>query len=372
MNNFSNVETSVPNTNPNPQNEEEKGEKGIVGLRNLGNTCYANSALQAIRNITEMTYLCLSENSGMKKTEDTHSGAMVASYTDLLKTMWGAHRPAYVSPDAFWKDTMTAAERSGYDHFLGRQQQDSHEFLMFLLDQLLEGSKTKVNFVIQRPPAQNDTDRRVIAALTAWKNHFERQYTPLIDLWFGLLEYTTECQQCKNKTHQYETFNSLKVTIPNHANQDGSMPTLHQMIENDWKEEKIESYACDKCSPTRTTAIRRVGIWRLPRCLCVVFKRFLPDGRKIHTPWQLQDESIRFSQFWSDASPEKSKDFVYEIQSIVDHHGSARGGHYTAQAKSPLDGKWYYYDDESTQILEKKQIGSSNYFVLLRAAEVEF
>ena len=369
MSNSSNTETSRPAT-PNPK--EEKGEKGIVGLRNLGNTCYANAALQAIRNITEMTYLCLSENSGMKKTEDSHSGMMVTSYTDLIKTMWGAHRPAYISPDAFWKDTMTAAEKSGYEHFLGRQQQDSHEFLMFVLDQLLEGSKTKVNFVIQRPPPQTEDDKRVIAALTSWKQNFERQYTPLIDLWFGLLEYTTECQGCKNKTYQYETFNSLKVQMPSNMNEDGSAPTLHQMLEADWKEDTIESYACDKCSPTRSTALRRVGIWRMPRCLCVVFKRFLPDGRKIHTPWRLEDDSIRFSHFWSNASPEKSKDFVYEIQSIVDHHGSARGGHYTAQAKSPLNGKWYFYDDESTQDIEKKAIGSSNYFILLRADEVEF
>lgn len=343
---------------------EPKGPRGIVGLRNLGNTCYANSAIQALRQITEMTYLCMSDTSELKKKHDNFSGKLFESYTDLIRTMWTTHSPAYISPDAFWKDMLDAAVHAGYEHFRGRQPQDAHEFMMFLLDQFLEGTKEPVNYIIQRGPSLNDTDRRIQAALESWKQNFEKQYTPIVDIWFGLMEYQTECQECKNKTYRYESFNSLKITVPAHL-PNGTPQTLKEMLKADWKEEEIEGYHCDKC-PTRTNAKRIMSIWRLPRCLIVVQKRFLPDGRKINTPWKNEDAPLCFSDFFSDASPEKSKNYEYILQSLVDHHGSARGGHYTAQGLSPLDAKWYIYDDETTHPIEKPILSPSTYVMIYR------
>ena len=174
-----------PTTEP---SEKPKGPVGIVGLRNLGNTCYANSAVQALRQITEMTFLCMSETSDLKKQHENHSGTLFESYRDLIRTMWTTHSPAYISPDAFWKDMIAAATNAGYEHFRGRQPQDAHEFMMFLLDQFLEGTKESVNYIIQRGPSLNDTDRRIQAALESWKQNFEKQYTPIVDIWFGLME----------------------------------------------------------------------------------------------------------------------------------------------------------------------------------------
>jgi len=142
--------------------------------------------------------------------------------------------------------------------------------------------------------------------------------------------------------------------------------TLKEMLKADWKEEEIEGYHCDKC-PARTVAKRKMAIWRLPRCLIVVQKRFLPDGRKITTQWKHEEEPLCLGEFFSEASPEKSKKFEYGLQSLVDHHGSARGGHYTAQGLSPLDGKWYIYDDETTHHTEKPIMSPSTYVMIYRA-----
>lgn len=347
--------------------EEAKGSKGAVGLRNLGNTCYANSAIQALRQVTEMTYLCLADSSDLKKKHDNHSGKLFEAYKDLIKTMWSAHHPAYVSPDAFQKDMLNAAYQSGYEQFLGREQQDAHEFMMFLLDQIFEGTKEEVSFIIQRPPPRNDAERRILAALTSWKTQFEKQYTPIVDIWFGLLEYETECQDCKNKSYRYETFNTLKISMPHHLTDPSKPPTIQEMLRDEWQPEEIEGYACDKCAPGRTKAKRTVKIWRMPRCLVVMLKRFTPDGRKLNTAWTPPEGSLSLREFFSEASPERSKEYLYGLQSIVDHHGSARGGHYVAQGLSPLDGKWYLYDDETTHPIEKPTLGTSSYVLLFRA-----
>lgn len=355
----------MSSSDENPQ--QQKGPKGAVGLRNLGNSCYANAAIQALRQVTEMTYLCLAENSDLKKKHNNHSGTLFESYTDLLKTMWGAHYPAYVSPDAFWRDMLAAADKSGYDQFLGREQQDAHEFMMFLLDQIFEGTKEEVNFIIQRPPPQTNQERRTLAALQAWKAQFEKQYTPIVDIWFGLLEYETECQTCMNKSYRYESFNTLKVSMPHHLAEGQTPPTIQEMLHSDWQPETIDGYACDKCAPHRTQAKRSVKIWRMPRCLIVMLKRFTPDSRKLNTPWTPPAGTLNLREFFSEASPERSKEYEYGLQAIVDHHGSARGGHYVAQGLSPLDAKWYLYDDETTHPIEKPSYGQSSYVLIFRA-----
>lgn len=345
-------------------------KKGVVGLRNLGNTCYANSAIQALRMVTEMTFLCVADNSELKKTQDTVSGTLFDAYRDLIKVMWSTHNPAYISPDAFRRDMLAAADKAGFEHFRGREPQDAHEFLMFLLDQIFEGTKQEVNFIIQRPPPVSDADHRIHKALESWKTQFEKQYTPIVDVWFGLYEFQMECQSCKHKFYRYEPFNTLKVAVPHHLEEGKELPTIQEMLRADWQPEVIEGYACDKCAPVRTTATRIWKIWRMPRCLVLMLKRFLPDGRKITTPWRLPEgEHVQFNEFFSEASPERSKNYKYNLQACIDHHGSARGGHYTAQGLSPISGKWGLYDDENSTVIEKPFLGSSSYVLLFRAQQ---
>jgi ubiquitin C-terminal hydrolase len=155
------------------------------------------------------------------------------------------------------------------------------------------------------------------------------------------------------------------MPIPNKAPEP---PTIEQMLQEEMKEEEIEGYACDHCKPNRTVAVRKSTIWRLPRMLCLVAKRFTVDNRKIHTPIQFSNhESITFGQFFSPDSPEPSQKQAYQCFAIVDHHGSSGGGHYVAQAKSPLSDKWNLFNDESTQSLSGPVIGQSNYIYFLKA-----
>ena len=55
----------------------------------------------------------------------------------------------------------------------------------------------------------------------------------------------------------------------------------------------------------------------------------------------------------------------------MNHHGSSGGGHYNAHVKSPINGEWNVYDDESVGQLPEKakpHFGPMNYILFFRKA----
>jgi ubiquitin carboxyl-terminal hydrolase 8 len=346
-------------------------EKGVTGILNMRNTCYMNAALQAIRHNTELSAFFL-ENKH-EQWVDRKPGStkveLVKGYADLLRALWSGSRPAYVRPEGFLQCMHPAAREAGFDHFTVPLQHDSHEFITFFLDQLHEGMAEEVNIEITRPPASSPKDKAIISALEAWKGSFGKAYSPLTEMIYGLMRVSLTCQRCGNCSDNWETFNCLKLSIPQQSMFDlsGNLPTLESMLRDEFHEEKIEGYACEHCKPERPAVIRKSTIWRLPRMLCLVLKRFTMDGRKIHTKIQMDmKDPLNFKKYFSPDSPEPSKEEYYDIFATVDHHGVAGGGHYTAQAKSPLTDAWNLFDDESTQHLAAPYFGESTYILFFK------
>jgi ubiquitin C-terminal hydrolase len=351
------------------ENQARNEEKGVTGISNMRNTCYMNAAIQALRHNTELSAFFLENKheqwvqrkSGSPKVE------LVKGYADLLRSLWSGSKPAYVRPEGFLQCMHPAAIAAGFDQFAVPMQHDSHEFLTFMLDQIHEGMAEEVNIEITRPPPRTLKDKAIQNALEAWKLNFGKSYSPLTEMIYGLMRVSLTCQTCGTCTDKWETFNCLKLPIPSTYDVSGSKPTIHSMILDELKEETIEGYACEKCSPERTTVLRKCSIWRLPRMFCLSLKRFGYDGRKIHTPIHFDLTSpITFGQYFSSDSPEPSHTTAYECFATVDHHGVAGGGHYTAQAKSPLSEKWHLFDDESAYSIEEPKFGESTYIIFLK------
>lgn len=343
---------------------EARQEKGVTGLANMRNTCYMNSALQALRHNTEISAFFL-ENKHEQWLANKPGSAkveLVKGYSDLLRSLWSGSKPSYIRPLGFIQTMLPAAVEAGFDQFQVPLQHDSHEFLTFLLDQLHEGMAEEVNIEINRPRAITQQDKAIQGALEAWKRMFSKQYSPFTEMIYGLFRITMTCQNCHHSSDAWETFNCLKVPI----SKSDEAANFMDLLKEEFHEETIEGYACEKCSPTRTTATRRTFIWRLPRMVVLVLKRFTPDGKKIYTNFKFPEEPIVFKQFFSLDSPEPSQHQPYECFATVDHHGSSGGGHYTAQAKSPLTDKWNMFDDETASSISEPHYGISTYIVFLK------
>lgn len=327
-----------------------QGEKGIVGLQNMGNTCYANATLQILRAVPEWSVFCMS-NDFEKLPEERKSstyGKMLLAYQDILKSLWSAGYPAYVRPMGFLFAVQNAVKGTVYESFGRREQNDSHEYLVYLLDNFHEALRDKA-----------ENAETIIK--DGWLTYKAANPSPVMDLFFGMTRKTVTCSSCNNKTYSYESFNIFKIPVK------GS--TFEEWIANELVQTEIEDYDCIKCRPTRTKAVIHLDLWHLPTALFIALRRFQPDGRKDMTQCPYNGEKINLSKFFAKESPDPSKDYTYEIRGVVDHHGNHMGGHYTAQFCNPVTKHFWFIDDERAQRMTGPVFGQSNYVFLFRKVD---
>jgi ubiquitin C-terminal hydrolase len=341
-------------------------DKGVVGIANIGNTCYANAAIQLLRHCSEWSSFCL-QGLAEKEVQDnsSKSAKVMSGYLELLKPLWQASKPAYIQPGAFWEMMREVLQGTIYEDFLHRIPHDAHEFLTWFMDQQFMATQKKREFTILPPNNKDDpTESMAREAVKAWIDAFKTQYSPITDLCFGLIRKTSTCQGCGAESRSWETFNMLKIQPSTSPDQDN---TLLGMLSRELENEIIEDFACEKCK-NRCNIVRTHRIWRLPRNLFVVVKRFNPNGTKNNVPLSFEGLEVSFEDKFAEESPEVSKKYKYKIFGTVDHHGSHMGGHYTSQAYNPLSQKWWLYDDESAYALEQgPKFGSSTYILGFRA-----
>lgn len=190
---------------------------GCVGLTNLGNTCYMNAALQCVRSVEELTKYFLAgewEKELNKTNVLAHNGEVAASYAQLLKDIYKDSAPGAVAPRQF-KNTIgrCASQFSGYG------QQDSQEFLGFLLDGLQEDlSRVKKKPYIEKPDSTDEMvgDPEAIRKMAdqVWDITRKRDDSVIADLFTGLYKSTLVCPICDKVSITFDPFNNLTLQLP--------------------------------------------------------------------------------------------------------------------------------------------------------------
>ncbi|CAO2600464.1 Ubiquitin carboxyl-terminal hydrolase 33, partial [Lemmus lemmus] len=118
------------------EEEDELKARGLTGLKNIGNTCYMNAALQALSNCPPLTQFFL-DCGGLARTDK--KPAICKSYLKLMTELWHKSRPGSVVPANLFQGIKTVNPT-----FRGYSQQDAQEFLRCLMDVLHEELKEQV------------------------------------------------------------------------------------------------------------------------------------------------------------------------------------------------------------------------------------
>jgi len=142
-----------------------KGD-GMVGLFNLGNTCFINSSVQCLSHTPLLTSFFLSKSFlGDLNTSNVmgHQGRLANAYAQLIGSLWQPHSKAVShNPVAFKKAVARLNEQ-----FAGHDQHDAQELLSWLLSGLSED----LNRIAHKPYIEQP-DRWASDSLLYWRSSF--------------------------------------------------------------------------------------------------------------------------------------------------------------------------------------------------------
>ncbi|GFR96123.1 ubiquitin carboxyl-terminal hydrolase 8 [Elysia marginata] len=287
----------------------------LTGLRNLGNTCYMNSTIQCLNNASPLiTYILNDDYISDVNRESSRGmyGEVVDDFAVVVKALWSQQYRSITPRD------LKAVVAKYNPMFAGYQQQDSQEFLTFLLDGLHEGLNE------------------------------------------GQLKSTLRCGTCSKTSVTFQAFMFLSLPIPSF-----SKCSLQDCIRAFLKPEMMTGssrWKCPRCKVERDSE-KRIEIWKLPPILLVGLNRFYSEGMWMQKKSSYVDfpvNGLDLSQYIAGSRPRNH----YNLYGISNHYGTMEGGHYTAFCRNPVNKRWYKFDDQDVYEISTSDVKTSAAFVL--------
>lgn len=187
----------------------------ITGLRNLGSTCYINSMLQCLFATRKFRDIFLSPkyHDYISKAY-IHRAQISRSFHMLFKKMY-MNGGCSVVPSGFLK----ACNSIRPDFKIPNDQQDTQEFLLFLLDQLHDELSDPEQVANDYPQLLLHDDDNLQVDGKEYDKWFEDSISknglsPIDSIFQGQMENCLQCQRCGHSSYNYSTFYVLSLAIP--------------------------------------------------------------------------------------------------------------------------------------------------------------
>ena len=394
---------------------------GKCGFSNIGNTCYMNSILQLllhcrpiinfllniqgvskyneyllkniskkIKNIKEIIKVKKNIDISTKASSEEIKQEMEKSITFNLSEIINVlvdKGSANITPNKF-KSIIDLK----IPDFRGNGQQDAHELLIKILDNIYEEcgisahikinntsnnikiyaelleqynlltneeNKNRIGLEISRLIKNNTLEFKKYNGLHFIGETFKKKYNPISNDIFIFQINTIKCQDCNNETYNYDYTSILSLEPKN---------TLLESFE-DYCSLKLtdENYKCMACGANKP-AYKLCKIYKHSPIIFIHLKRFKFNGRgysKDNTNTEIPN-NINIENYCDlDINEVKSQYYNYSLIGISNHMGSMNGGHYTADCKDIINNEWYHFDDSCVYKYNNNNIDKSNSYILM-------
>ncbi|XP_045500979.1 ubiquitin carboxyl-terminal hydrolase 3-like isoform X1 [Colias croceus] len=344
-----------------PINGKNHRDKKIVGLKNLGNTCFMNAVLQSLNNIQEFScYFSQLPSLEMKTNgrkvyhsrsytrQEMHDVIMAEELRKVLINLnnGGCGSKGAISPECLFLVIWKVVPR-----FRGYQQQDAHEFLRYMLDrlhtellQLLPPDKAEGGFVPKAPSAS------IVTAVFG-----------------GTLQSEVRCLACGTESKKFDPFLDLSLELP-----EGGPVSLADCLSSFVQIEELadtERYFCSSCK-CKQKSTKQFWIRRLPNVLCLHLKRFRWNNyfrTKVDTTITFPLRALDMSRFVLANVPDTRRsglgNYLYDLAAVIVHHGSGAGsGHYTAFAIN--EEQWFHFNDQTVRATDSSAVATCKPYIM--------
>ena len=288
--------------------DQTNTQPGLVGLPNVGNSCYMNSILQIIANIPEIRNFLLNESNFGEKLTETVSAIVKAVSDSKSKTG--------VSRDLLKTVLKYFPEFRSY-------QQDPQEFLRKLLTKMKE-KKCK-------------------------------------DIFNGKIKSHVKCNTCNSISTTTDDIEDISLTIPSTGEEN-----LEDSLKKHFRPEVLKRDNCVNCFKCRKKqdSTKNLTIATTPDILCLHLKRFKTkfSGKRCSTTKIETCVNFPFSDLTlSDNQPAEK----FSLIGVVSHLGSrVDGGHYVAFCLNQTNNIWLKCDDDQVQQVPAHKVAAAQAYML--------
>lgn len=337
-----------------------------VGFANLGNTCFLNSVLQGLLKCAPLIRSDVDFQKHLRMKSKKH--LLVPAFQKLVKDIQEAKSGDCLAPRSFQQALWSTVQACEDDWYQPRQQADAAECLQYILEGLHDALYRPVLMNVSGE-ARSTQESNQIKALESWKAFFSKEYSFIVENFYGQTETCLECQTCKSRSYRYEPWLILKVPIPGGDKEGAHVPTMEDCLNALFEPESIPDYACDTCK-SKQPVLKQERISKLPNICIFSFKRFTNAGSKIRgkIPWNLNAMSLSPWMAFERCPFSKYRRLpTYHTFAVIEHQGSAQSGHYHMYGRDGPAATWTNYDDCSIRRHVEAEVISADSYILFLA-----
>ena len=348
----------------------------LVGLNNLGFTCYLNSILQCLNQTEPLVNYFLSEE-GISKINnnnlinDSLLFQLSPTYLEVVNNLWDIknNNNTYTPLNFYSK----LSEMN--NNFILNKPNDSKDLLKFIFNQFhkeLNTKNTKKSKLINNNNKKDEFEEydRIKTFNSFLVNFTNNNCSIISNNFYGITEINRECIKCKNFfmnqgimmnpiIYDYKIYDMLtfpldevkKMKMNNTKNiENTSEITIYDCFDyyQNKKFDNEKKAFCKRCNQS-TEFIIKNKLFNAPNILIIILNRGKGNSYKIKIELNEKLDLTDYIIF-------KQNKVIYYLYGVVTHLGKNKDeGHFIASGKNLINNLWYKYDDSSISKINNVQ-----------------